>query len=330
MTINYLKNQAINAAAVTDAASGDGATGYQYGSGHYLYLVKTLLVASGVWTMVASSTRTSGLGTVANGVSNSDLWTTAFKVAYEGAWISLRNTITGRTIVLQRGSTAESLYAKIAWAGSYNIAAGGTATRVPALAGEQVVWGTGPDATYTPAAFFPGAGSFTFQGRADSTTDGFWSLAYPVAGGTVGASGFLLALDPIVASSGPAGADSAVWHICGPTTPALSNVNDDASSTCWARTQYGTGSVAPARVKQLAVGTFPNNSPPDPRTSDKLRCAIQYQRSTAPADHFGVSSLMQWYGPAGPIPRTMDVGASVKAKLIAGIHALDWDGTEPS
>lgn len=329
MTINYLQNQAIDAAAVTDAAGGDGAVGFQYGSGHYLYLVKTLLVASGVWVVDASSTRTSGTLTPANAVANSDQWSSAYKVAYDYAWISLRNTITNRTIVLQRGTTAADLYAKIAYSGSYNIAAGGTATQVPTLAGEEVVWGAGPDAAPTPAAFFPGAGSFTFQGRADSTTDGFWSLAYPVAGGATGAGGFLLALDPIVASSGPAGADTAVWMVCGSTTPALANVNDDANSVCWARSQYGTGGVSVERVKMLAVGTFPNGAPPDPRTGDKLRCAIQYQRSTAPADHFGESSLFQWYGPAGSIPRTMDVGASVKAKLIAGIHALDWDGSEP-
>lgn len=334
MSFVVTKNIAINTAAVSPVGDGDGVSGFGYGQSAFLYYLKELLVALGA-VVTVSSTRTSGTGTAANAVANSDQWTDVYKPMYGSSYIAVRfPAVRGitRRMCIQVDSVGPgssfNVRIKVAWSGDYSIAGGGTATQVPTVAGEMVWRGGGTDASPTFQAWGPNSGDYIFQGLGYSDSPiGAVALMYPTAGSATGGTGWFFALDPLVDSTYPTGCDDAVLISFAQATPDVANLT--AENACFARSQLGLGGMAWGGVKMLAVGSIPGSAAAEPRSSEKPIATIIYARDTAPADAFGQSRMFQWFGPTSSVPRTGNL-STTKDKLIIGPLCMPWDGTEPS
>jgi hypothetical protein len=334
MSLVLTKNISINTAAVSPISDGDGVSGFQYGQSAYLYYLKELLVALGS-TVTVSSTRTSGTGTAANAVANSDQWTNVYKPMYGSSYVGITlPAVRGitRRLCIQVDSTGPgsnfNARVKIAWGGDYNIAGGGTATKVPTVSGEQVVLGGGTDASPTFAAWGPNSGSYIFQGLGyNDSPMGFAALLYPPAGSATGGSGWFFAMDPLEDASYQSGCDDVVLVSYAQATPDAGSLT--AESVCYARARLGLSGAAWSAIKMLAVGSIPGSAASEPRTNKKPSARIRYARDTSPADSFGLSRLFRWFGPASSVPRTGTL-LTTKDKLIIGPLCLPWDGTEPA
>ena len=197
------KNVAINCAAITSAADGDGVSGFNYGHAHCLYLVKETLKGLG-WTVTVTSTRGSGTGTDANSVSTSDLWTGPEKLAYGECYCGLRApTIRGftRRILLQRGTygLGYTLRGKMNWSQDYDTGGSATAVRPRTVSGEEIFFGSASDTSRTYDTALPSSGTYYAQGLGYTAENGGFAFGmYPSAGGPIGSTGFFLALDPLV------------------------------------------------------------------------------------------------------------------------------------
>lgn len=304
----YLQNQGIDTTEATDAAGGDGADGYVYGGAIWAWLLVQLLLAAG-WTVTCTSTRTSGTGTAANAVTDTNQWTTAAKIAYSESHVGLYHAATGRSLSLQRVTSSGVWRIKTGRdSGQYNIASGATATRVGAVATEGVCAGSGSDASPVGLNFHPEAGSYVFQGVAESTTGAFKVATYPVAGGATGASGCFLAL--VSLEYGVTGADDMVIVASAGKTPELADLNTEVSSCAWAWSQLGEAGESFERVRFCAVGPIPGSAAADVRTGKKPCAYIRVERDGAPSDLFGRCVDLYWYGPASSVPLTGNLSTS--------------------
>lgn len=334
MALVLTKNIPVDCAAVSPVGYGDGVSGFQYGRAHYLWLLKELLVAMGA-TVTITSTRTSGTGSLANAAANSDQWTTKYHSMYGSSYFAATlPTVNGisRKLCFQVDSVGIAngylVRAKIAWSGTYNLAAGGTATQVPTLAGEVVFLGGGTDASPTFVPWGPTSGDFIFQGLGyTDSPHGAVAMLYPTAGSATGGSGWFFAVDPLEAGSFESGCDDAVLISVAQATPDVTSLTTEA--VCWARSQLGLGGAAWEELKMLAVGSIPGSAAAEPRTNKKPTARIRYARDTSPADSFGLSRLFRWFGPSSSVPRTGTL-LTTKDKLIIGPLCMPWDGTEPS
>lgn len=334
MALVLTKNIAIDCAAVSPIGDGDGVSGFQYGQSAFLYYLKQLFVALGA-VVTVSSTRTSGTGTAANAVANSDQWTDVYKAMYGSSYFAVRfpavRGITRRMCIqvdsVGPGSSFK-VRIKVAWGGDYVIAGGGTATQVPTVAGEVVWKGGGTDASPSFVVLGPNSGDYIFQGLGyTDSPGGAVAVMYPTAGSAVGGAGFFFALDPLVDGSFVSGCDDAVLISFAQATPDIANLL--AENVCFARSQLGLGGEAWAALKMLAVGSIPGSAAAEPRTLEKPTARIRYARDTAPADSFGLSRLFRWYGPVGSVPRTLNL-LTTKDLLVIGQLCTPWDGTEPA
>ena len=330
MTIVYSKNISISATALTDAAAGNGVTGFLYGDARPLYEVKKFLVDSLGYTVTVSSTRTSGTGTVANDVSASDLWTDGYKVAYGQAYCGLKFTYRGvtRRLLLQRSDTTGNFGRfKINRTADYTTSGGATAVRPQTISGEKVWLGSGTDPSPSFAASLPGV-DLTMQCLGDTTTGGFVIVGYPPAGSAVGGTGFLLSLDPFADSTYESGADDAALIYTPQTTPTWADLSSESSLVCRAWCKLGLAGadfVGVSMRTALGVGV----SPASPRTGAKPLGDLWYGRDASPAELLGKSTMFQAYGPVGSVPRTAKASAT-KDRAVWGQLVTLWDGTEPS
>jgi len=329
------KNVSINTAAITSTADGDGVSGFTYGDAEYLYQLKETLVALG-WTVTVSSTRTSGTGTDANGVSASDQWSSASKVAYGECYVGLRApTIRGftRRILLQRGVYGQgyTLRAKMNWSTDYDTGGSATAVRPRTISGEGIFFGSASDTTRTYDSVAPNAGNFYAQGTGYTAENGgFTFKLYPSTGGPIGSAGLFFALDPLVDGSFPSGADDAVLVAIPNAGPTLSVLNNDTTAACWMRVRLGISGTAWQRVAMQAVGPFPSAAGSNPYNSKRLEEEIKYCRTTSPTQpKIGASSLFRWAGSDMSCVATETV-STTRDRLVQGVLTMAWDGSAVS
>lgn len=328
--IVFSKNISVSATALTDAAAGDGVTGFLYGDARPLYELKKFLVDQLGYVVTVSSTRTSGTGTVANAVSSSDLWTSGYAVAYQESYCGLRAPSyrgVARRLLLQRGDSFGNFGRfKINRTADYGTSGGATAVRPQTIAGEKLWLGTGTDTSRGYAAALPGV-DLTLQFIGDTSTGGFVAVGYPPAGTAVGGTGFFLALDPFLDGTYESGADDATLIYLPQTTPTWADLSSE-SGACRAWSKLGLSGADFVGVSmRCALGI--GSSPASPRTGNKPLADIWYGRDASPAELLGKSSLFQAYGPVGSVPRTAKV-STTKDRIVIGQLVTQWDGTEPS
>jgi hypothetical protein len=326
------KNVAINCAAVTSAADGDGSNPFTYGDAEYLYRLKTTLVSLG-WTVTVSSTRTSGTGGDANSVSASDLWTGPEKLAYGECYVGLRApTIRGftRRLLLQRGVFGQGSYlrGKMNWSTDYDTGGSATAVRPRTVSGEGIFFGSASDTSRTYDSVGPSTGTFYAQGLGYTAENGGFAFAlYPSTGGPVGSAGCFFALDPLADTSFPSGADDAVLIAIPSTGPVLASLDDDTTASCWMRVRLGIGGTAWQRVKMQAIGPFPLGAGSNPYNSKRLEAQIKYCRTTAPTQPLiGDSTLFRWAGSDMSCIAAETV-STTRDRLVQGVLTMPWDGS---
>lgn len=320
MATVYLTNEPIDTSLAAENTA-------NYGLAVWLWFTVQLMIAGG-WVVTASSRRDDPVAGDADVVDDDDLWTSAAEIAASLSWIALRHEATDRAVVFQRGAQAYQVRAKLAFGGTYTVAAGGTATQVPTLAGEEVIAGGGSDASPT-FAVAPTSGTFVFQGKADTTAGTFKATTYPTAGGSAGAEGCMVAL--VGLTRGDPGADTLFAIASIGTLPTRATLTDEDTGVCWARVQLGEDDEAIARVKCLAVGSIPGSSASG-RGGAKPIAYIRVQRDGAPSDLMGRAVDLYWYGPASSVPRVGELpveGDDPIPFLIAGPLCWEWNGEEP-
>lgn len=308
-----------------DASANDGT--FFYGFTLWLYLLVRWLVDDlGGWVITASSTRGTGAGD-ADTVDDSDLWGSDYtKPAHGLAWVALYCATRDLAVVLQVGTSIYDCRIKAAYGGQYTTAGGGTATQVPALAGETVIAGGGTDASPSFASAMA-SGSFVVQSKGDTATRRFKHLVYPAAGGSAGAAGVFFAL--VELELGDAGATDEMFVVSIGTLPTKATLTDEASGVCWALCQKGEAGEEIVRVKCLEVGSIPGGASASPRTAKKPIARIRVQRDASPADLLGRCVDLYWWGPAGSVVRTGNLSGT-KDQLGLGPVCFGWDGSEPA
>ena len=319
MATVYTKNETL------DTASDNGVV--QYGLSLWLWLLVRFLCDELGWTVSASATRNAVDYGDADTADDDDLWTTEAKPAYPFAWIALYHAGLDLAVVVQTGATPNQTRIKAAYSATpYLLAGGGTATQVPALAGEEVIVGGGTDASPTFGAA-PSSDSYVVQSKGDDVTGRFKHLVYPSAGGVAGCPGVFLAL--VELTNGDAGADDTMIVASIGTLPTKATMIDEADGVCWSRAQLGEAGEALVRCKCLEVGSIPGAASASPRTMEKPIAYIRVQRDASPADLLGRCVDLYWWGPVGPVVQTGNLSGT-KDQLCLGPVCFGWDGTEPS
>lgn len=335
----HTKNLSIDAAGLTNAAQGDGSNGYVY-YGHFLYYLVQVLKALGA-TVTYSSTRTSGTGISANGRANSDQWDGAYRTAYGRSQIAWSMpTVRGvtRHYIAQLGDygATNTWRLKMNTSTAYTTSGGGSATQVPAVAGEHLVFGYGTDASPAFDVFQPQGGSYYFHGIYESTLGGVVCAMYPSVGGTTSALGAFFAIDPLRDGTYESGDDDVVTVSTLGKTPELSDFADATLGRARMIAQKGLGGAAMKPFVANAKGTVPGSAASSTRTGRKLCAQIAWQRDASPACPGGLSSMLQWYGPVGTVPNRLKLyslktpAATPVEKLLLGQVLIDWDGSVPS
>lgn len=323
--------------ATTSAAEGDGTNGYPYYSLLVWHLTRALLAIGAVCT--GSSSRISGLGTTANGMSASDLWASGpHNAAYVNAWWACKITINGiqRNFVFQvgGGSNNGGLRAKMSiGVGNEFTDSGGSAsaTRTKAITGEGLLT---PEPTFAGTDASPGfaplalsAGSFYVSAFWDSATGYLLFEAHPAAGGTKSSPGFVFAILPLEPDSVYSTRDTHIVLIS-PTT--LLDVTALTETSSPARAIYqcrkGIPSTAIAAVKPLYRPGIEVTST-DPGTGERLNAPISWKRDGAPVDSGGLTADALSTGQTITTPEMHDVRINANSStrnryLILGNAAL--------
>lgn len=336
----HTKNLSINAAGTTNAAQGDGSSGYAY-YGEFLYRVVQTIKARG-GTVTYSSTRTSGTGTDANGRSNADNWDGPYRTAYGYSQIAWSMpTVHGvtRHYCAQLGGYGgtNTWRLKMNFTAAYTTSGGGSATQVPAVAGEYVLFGGGTDASPTFVAFQPTSGSFYFQSLYYDTTNlgGIVAAMYPTTGGVAGVTGAFFAIDPFQDGTYESGDDDAVTISLPAKLPVGSDLIE-ANEYVRYVAQKSLGGVAITSLKGLTKGAIPGGAAASARSGRRPGAQISWNRDASPTTPGGVSTCLIWNGPVTSVPNRAKL-YSLKnpsdppvEKLLLGDVAVDWDGTVPS
>jgi hypothetical protein len=333
MAFQITKNIAINTVAVTPPSYGDGVTGLVYGDAEYLFRIKEFFKNKLGATVTCTSSRVSGTGDTANGVSASDLWADQYTLAYGESYVGLRMpTVRGitRRLLIQRAgaSVGYALRVKVNYTADYG--ATGTPTVPPVVAGEVYIVG---DSAPTYQIGGPASGSYIFQsvGYDDSPHCGLcWS--YPVGGGVYGSAGHFFGLDATLDGTYEAGTDDGLFLFKGGVLPIPSDMTQDVLSLgalASARARLGIAGTLFAGAKMIVPNDLAGTYPANPRSGKKPVFPVDYFRTTAPSDYFGQSRLFKVFGPvAGSTPRTLNL-AGTKDHITIDQLAVPWDGTEP-
>lgn len=333
----HTKNLSINAAGTTTVPQGDGASPFGY-NGEFIYRsIQTIKARGG--TVTYSSTRTSGTGTDANGRSNTDTWDGPYRTAYglsQIAWSMPAVRGVTRHYCAQIGpfGNTSTWRLKMNFTAAYTTSGGGSATQVPAVAGERVLFGGGTDASPTFVAFGPTSGSFYFQSLYYDTANlgGVVCAMYPTTGGTAGCAGAFFAIDPFQDGTYESGDDDAVT-ISLPKIP-LGYELVEAYDYVRYVAQKGLGGAAITSLKGLSKGPIPGSAAASARSGRRPGAQISWTRDTAPTTPGGVSTCLIWNGPVTSVPNRAKLYSlktgSFTEKLLLGEIGMDWDGTVPS
>ncbi len=334
MVVGYT-NVGLNDQNTTSAAEGDGGTGFTYDGAVVWHLTRVFLLCGGVCT--GSSTRTSGLGAAANGMSASDLWTTAANTAYNGAWWGGSITINGivRNYVFQLGGVSHPgvRIKKTIGAGNEFTNSGGsvTATRTKAVSGQVLLTpdtaSGGTDASPAYSAL-PTAGVGQYLSACwDSATGYLGFEMHPAAGGVKGSSGFVFAILPFDTDTFLSTRDTHVT-LCSPATLLDAAQITETSTTARALYQCRkgiSGTALDAVKPQYRVGLETTAS--DPGTSDRIAGLVSWKRDSAPIDTGGLTPDCIALGSVTSVPTMWDVkinpnSATVRRYLCLGNLAL--------
>ncbi len=288
-------NLSLNDQQTTSAADGDGSSGFAHDGAVVYHLTRALLLHGA--TCTGSSTRTSGSGAAANGMSASDLWTSEAKASYNGAWWAGSITLGGvqYNIVLQVGGVAVyGVRAKMSvGAGNEFTNSGGsvTATRTKYIASEHILTPepavAGTDAS--PAfATMPNAGAAQYLSACRDATTGYLGFEmHPAAGGTKASSGFVFAILPFTTATFKAARADRVFLLSPGTLldfAGFTETNGPARCVYYCQKDLAPALAAVHPDSRIA----PETTSADP-AGDKIDDFVSWSRDTSPTDAGGLT-----------------------------------------
>jgi hypothetical protein len=316
-----------------------------------MFRFKELAKAAG-WTVPRSS---DGLTYNAAGDQITVVGTGAGGMNNSLAWFVLQQPATGaapfagtRQMVVQRSSGFGHTY-RIKYSFSAGFT-GGTPgiTRVPSATDEQVLLGSGTDASPTAAALFinPTEGVSRFNiavddGTATDNKFAFYLFSIPVGGGSL--NGVWL-FDPMQSGSFPYGVGGSQdndpychWvEGAGANTNNLDIESGVSSIKCWLKKGLaGEGFVTTGAMKYVAAGNnvvFPSGIGTNPHNSkdDALPVVLARRAAlAAPSGYKGVSTLMRWNGTLRSVCDTFTL-STTSDRVVLGTINLPWNGTVPT
>lgn len=292
-----------------------------------IFALKTLLKTAG-WTV-----RSSGDATTynASGDQITHAGGGAGGMANTRAWFVVRMPGTTRELCFQR-TTNNTL-----WRVKYSKADGFTggspsANTVPSAADEQVIHGSGSDASSTGAALFATDSTYYTQIMAqDAAPYGFWLGSYLASTRAVATALFL---DPLAADSYPNGdgdpyvlrtsQGAAAW-LSGQNQGSLSNMIN--GPVAWIN-DSGFGAMpacAPVNWSSTTLRVLSAGSGANAISNEDVFLPVIYGRSssdTPPNGIKGVSSLLRWNSNS----RTSGDTTADLAYIQMGHVVLPWDG----
>lgn len=288
-------NVSLNDQQTTSIADGDGASGFVHDGAVVYHLTRALLLHGA--TCTGSSTRTSGSGAAANGMSASDLWTSEAKASYNGAWWAGKITLGGvqYNIVLQVGGVAVyGVRAKMSvGAGKEFTNSGGsvTATRTKFVSGEHILTPepavAGTDAS--PAfASMPNAGAAQYLSACRDATTGYLAFEmHPAAGGVKSSSGFVFAILPFTTATFKAARADRVFLLSPGTLldfAGFTETNGPARCVYYCQKDLAPALAAVHPHSRIA----PETTSADP-AGDKIDDYVSWSRDTSPTDAGGLT-----------------------------------------
>jgi hypothetical protein len=308
-----------------------------------IFRLKAALKAAG-WTVLRSSDGTtynasrdqiSQAGSGAGGMANNLAW---FVIRQPAGTVAPFAGL--RQLCIQRGNTFNTQ-----WRVKYSFSAGFSggspgATQTPGATDEQIVAGTGTDASPSFAAFFAADGGYNLQIAVGNVEPfGFWAVAYPTGGGNPNGA---LMMDPMQPGFPSQDDDPYVLFFCSSVpftggngmnylnygTPPKGFLKHGMSGEAFV-------GIAGAYLAQTSSGTlvFPDGAGSNPHNGkDDLMPAV-YARSngqTVPIGFKGLSTFVHFRSVARATGDTMSAPAA-KDHIVIGQVVFDWDGvTTPS
>ena len=289
------ENLATSDQQTTSAANGDGATGFDH-DGAVLYHLSRALLLCGA-TCTCSSTRTSGSGAAANGLSASDQWSSVSKAAYNSAHWACKITLGGvqYNFSFQAGGVAVfGVRAKVTvGAGNEFTNSGGSvsATRTKFVTGEHILTpepaAAGTDASPTFATM-PNAGAAQYLSACWDATTGYFAFEmHPAAGGTKTSNGFVFAILPFTSGTYKAARSDRVVIMSPGTLLDVANFTETGGPA--RAVYYCQKNIAPELAAvQPRYRLAPEATSADP-AGDKIDDHVSWCRYTAPTDAGGLT-----------------------------------------
>lgn len=326
-------NLSLNDQQTTNAADGDGVSGFVHDGAVIYHLTRVLLLCGA--TCTGSSTRTSGTGLLANAASGSDQWSSVSKAAYQSCWWAGKITLGGVqwNFVFQLGGTAVygvRIKVSIGAGNEFTHSGGGaSATQVKSITDEHILTpepgSAGTDASPSFATLPNNLVAQYLSACWDSATGYLGFEMHPAAGGTKTSAGFVFALMPFDTDSFKSTRGKHVV-LCSPETLLAAANFTEANGPARCVYECQRDIAAELAAVKPAYNLVPETTSADP-AGDKTDAYVSWSRDSAPADTGGLTSDCLVLGQVIAVPIMHDArvnpnSATVRRYMCLGNMAL--------